>query len=228
MKSILTINPEIGGQPAKPEFIPDAPVRPQIPYEPEIVPEPEPRPLTQPEELPPRKEGSSTQASVSGPMPKPFNQVPSKVHQPSSHVVVLVSVMAMLSSCVKDHQIPASQIEIRTLPFSPTTQSTIFRMEAIQLGDQEIIEHGVVFTAYFRGVGNHNQLPTPSDNKVVFDKKLALGTNEYAYMKDVLAGRTFFYYRAYAILGDNSIVYANRLSYTIEYAYRSSQRASAS
>lgn len=216
MKNMLTINPEIGGQPARPEFIPDAPVRPQIPYEPEIVPEPEPRPLIQPEELPPRKEGRSTRASVSGLVPKPFNQAPSKTHQPASHLVFLVFVTAMLSSCVKDHQIPASQIEIRTLPFSPATQSTVFRIQATQLGDQSIIEHGVVFTAYFRGVGNHNQLPTISDNKVVFDNKLMLGTNEYAYMKDIIAGRTFFYYRAYAILSDNSVVYANRLSYTIE------------
>lgn len=216
MKNILTINPEIGGQPAKPEFIPDAPVRPQIPYEPEIVPEPEPRPLTQPEELPPRKEGRSTPASVSGLVPKLFNQAPSKAHQPASHLVFLVLVTAMLSSCVKDHQIPASQIEIRTLPFSPATQSTVFRIQATQLGDQPIIEHGVVFTAYFRGVGSHNQLPIISDNKVAFDKKLILGTNEYSYMKDIIAGRTFFYYRAYAILGDNSVVYANRLSYIIE------------
>lgn len=139
MKNILTINPEIGGQPAKPEFIPDAPVRPQIPYEPEIVPAPEPRPLTQPEELPPRKEGRSTPASVSGPVPKLFNQASSKAHQPASHLVFLVLVTAMLSSCVKDHQIPASQIEIRTLPFSPATQSTVFRIQATQLGDQPII-----------------------------------------------------------------------------------------
>ncbi|SDF55992.1 hypothetical protein SAMN04487996_111145 [Dyadobacter soli] len=216
MKNILTIDPEIGGQPAKPEFIPDAPVRPQIPYEPEIVPEPEQHPLTQPEELPPRKEGGSTQASVSSLVPKTFNKVPPSAHRLSSHLVFLVLVMAMLSSCVKDHQIPTSQIQILTLSFSPATQSTVFRIQATQLGDQPIIEHGVVFTAYFRGVGNHNQLPTISDNKVVFDNKLILGTNEYAYMKDIIAGRTFFYYRAYAILSDNSVVYANRLSYTIE------------
>jgi hypothetical protein len=209
MTNMPAPNPEID-RPTKPEFVPDIPVQPQIPYEPEIVPEPAPKIVEQPEELPPLKETRSINSLM------PHNPLPVRAHPQSFKSVFLVLAMIFLSSCVKDHQIPASQIEIRTLPFSPATQSTVFRMEAVQLGDQDIIEHGVVFTAYFRGVGNHNQLPTVSDSKVPFDTKLTLGTNEYSYVKDIIAGRTFFYYRAYAILEDNSIVYANRLSYTIE------------
>ncbi len=215
MTNMPTPNPEID-RPTKPEFIPDVPVQPQIPYEPEIVPEPVPKPFEQPQELPPLKETRLKKASVNSLMPPARNRAPVRALPLSFKSVLLVLTMVFLSSCVKDHQIPASQIEIRTLPFSLATQSTVFRMEAIQLGDQAIVEHGVVFTAYFRGVGNHNQLPTVGDNKVPFDKKLILGTNEYSYVKDIIAGRTFFYYRAYAILEDNSIVYANRFSHTIE------------
>lgn len=188
-----TSNPEITGPPAKPEFIPDTPVQPQIPFEPEIIPEPAVKPSERPQELPPVREARWVGLSV-----------------------LLMLVMALLPGCTEDHQIPASEIEIRTLPFSLATQSTVFRMEAVQLGDQPVVEHGVVYTAYFRGVGNHNQQPTVSDNKVAFDTKLSLGANEYSYAKDIIAGRTFFYYRAYAILDDHSIVYANKLSYVIE------------
>ncbi|WP_342088749.1 hypothetical protein [Dyadobacter sp. OTU695] len=188
-----TPNPEIAGSPAKPEFIPDTPVQPQIPFEPEIIPEPAVKPSEQPQELPPIREAGW-----------------------ASLIILLMLVMTLFSGCTKDHQIPVSEIEIRTLPFSLATQSTVFRMEAVQLGDQPVVEHGVVYTAYFRGVGNHNQLPTVSDNKVAFDTKLSLGANEYTYAKDIIAGRTFFYYRAYAILDDHSVVYANKLSYVIE------------
>lgn len=191
--NITTPTPEIAGQPAKPEFIPGSPVQPQIPYEPEIIPEPGVKPPEQPQELPPIREARWTSLSV-----------------------LLMLAMALLSGCTKDHQIPIFEIEIRTLPFSLATQSTVFRMEAVQLGDKPIVEHGVVYTAYFRGVGNHNQLPTTRDNKVAFDTKLSLGANEYSYAKDIIAGRTYFYYRAYAILDDHSVVYANKLSYVIE------------
>jgi len=188
-----TPNPEIASPPARPEFIPETPIQPQIPFEPEIIPEPAVKPSEQPQELPPIREVRWASLNV-----------------------LLILVMTLLSGCTKDHQIPVSQIEIKTLPFSLATLSTVFRMEAVRLGDKPVVEHGVVYTAYFRGVGNHNQQPTVGDNKVAFDTKLSVGTNEYVYAKDIIAGRTFFYYRAYAILDDNSVVYANKLSYVIE------------
>ena len=128
----------------------------------------------------------------------------------------LFCLVSLLSACTKDHDIPASKIDIRTLAFEPSIISTVFKIQTNALGDKPITEHGVVYTAYFRGVGNHNLEPTINDNKVLFDTDLVAGVNEFTYLKDIIAGRTFFYYRAYAILNDNSVVYANRLSHTIE------------
>ena len=131
------------------------------------------------------------------------------------YAFLFCSVM-LLSACTKDHDVPSPVVDIRTLTFQPSTLSTVFKIQANALGDKPITEHGVVYTAYFRGVGNHNLEPTINDNKVVYDTDLVIGVNEFTYLKDIIAGRTFFYYRAYAILNDNSVVYANRLSHTIE------------
>lgn len=120
------------------------------------------------------------------------------------------------SACTKDHELPGSYPDIQTLPMRPSTLSTTFAIKANALGHKPILEHGIVYTAYFRGAGNHNLEPTVEDNRVIFDTNLMVGTNEFTYLKDFIAGRTFFYYRAYVILSDNSVVYANRLSYTIE------------
>jgi len=99
------------------------------------------------------------------------------------------------SACTKDHELPGSYLDIHTLPMHPSTLSTTFAIGTNALGDKPILEHGIVYTAYFRGVGNHNLEPTIEDNRVIFDTNLMLGTNEFTYFKDIIAGRTFFYYR---------------------------------
>lgn len=54
--TLTSPDPEIPGQPERPEFIPSVPVQPNFPNMPEITPEKDPKPWERPVELPPVKE----------------------------------------------------------------------------------------------------------------------------------------------------------------------------
>lgn len=128
--------------------------------------------------------------------------------------IAILSMILLAFSC-NDHVIPDSQLSFRTLPFEHVDTTTIFRIQVEDQGNKPVREHGIVYTAYFRGVGNHNQNPTIDDNKIRFDNALMLGINQFTYTKDFIDGKTFFYYRAYAILDDGSVVYGNRINFTV-------------
>jgi hypothetical protein len=113
-------------------------------------------------------------------------------------------------SCT-DHVSPSTELSIKTLPF----ELRVFKVQVDNLGAKAVTQYGIVYTVYPRGVGNHNLDPTINDNKIIFNTPIVLGVNRFNYAMDFLNGKTFFYYRAYAILEDGSVVYANRISFTI-------------
>lgn len=128
--------------------------------------------------------------------------------------IIIISALFMASSCT-DHVTPHSELSIKTLPFEHVNSTTIFKIQVDDQGERPVKEYGIVYTAYYRGTGNHNLDPTIDDNKITFNTALMLGINQFTYTKDFINGRTFFYYRAYAILEDGSVVYGNRISFTI-------------
>lgn len=128
--------------------------------------------------------------------------------------IAILSMILLVFSC-NDHVIPDSELSFKTLPFEHADTTTIFKIQVDDQGKKPVKEYGIVYTAYFRGVGNHNLDPTVDDNKIKFDTAFMLGINQFGYTKDFINGKTFFYYRAYAILDDGSVIYGNRISLTI-------------
>ena len=115
-----------------------------------------------------------------------------------------------LTHCV-DHVL--DPLVIKTLPF---TTGLTFKVEATSLGDKPVTEYGIVNTSYLRASPTpHNMDPTVADRKIVFPTSIGLGINQHVIPSSTFfSGQTFFYYRAYAILDDGSVIYGNRLAYT--------------
>lgn len=126
----------------------------------------------------------------------------------------IFAIILLAFSC-NDHVAPGSCLSIKTLPFEHVDTSTIFKIQVENQCEKPVKEYGIVYTAYFRGVGNHNIDPTITDNKIAFDTAIMPGGNQFTYAKDFFNGRIFFYYRAYAILGDGSVIYGNRIGFTV-------------
>jgi len=128
--------------------------------------------------------------------------------------IAILSLILLTFSC-DDHVIPNGNLLLKTLPFEHVNTTTIFKIQVDHQGKKPVIEYGIVYTAYFRGAGNHKLDPTVDDIKIIFDTPFMLGINQFNYTKDFINGKTFFHYRAYAILDDGSVIYGNRISFTI-------------
>jgi hypothetical protein len=111
-----------------------------------------------------------------------------------------------LSACT-DHDIEANLPALTTLK---SFGSSGYQIQVDRIGDKPVLEYGIAYTSYVRGVGNHKLSPTIADSKIVFEDPMAPGLNVY---KNVLpnSGATFFYYRAYAMVQD-SVVYGSVLA----------------
>lgn len=125
-----------------------------------------------------------------------------------SLVVLLLTLLLGLSRCM-DHDL--APLTLRTLPF---TTGLTFQVEATELGSKPVTEFGIVYTAYFRASQEpHTMQPTLSNTKIVFPGPMKLGVNQLVYTSDFFGGRTFFYYRAYALLEGGAVVYGNSIGY---------------
>lgn len=123
----------------------------------------------------------------------------------------LLSLFALLffAACT-DHQIETRVTKVTTLK---SFGNDGYQIQADEIGDQSVTEYGIAYTAYFRGQGDHNMLPTVNDRKIIFDNPIVKGLNQF---KGTVpnGGQTFYYYRAYAISKDG-VVYGNVLSYSV-------------
>lgn len=127
----------------------------------------------------------------------------SRVHQ-----VVLVALVFTVSHCV-DHDL--DPLVIKTLPIAA---GITFSLEAITLGKKPVTEYGIVYTGYPRALPTpHNMTPTIDDHRIPFPTAIKIGLNQYVFPSNFFQGRTFFYYRAYAILNDGTVVYSFPIGY---------------
>jgi hypothetical protein len=132
----------------------------------------------------------------------------------SSSWVLLLAICLFFSGCsFQDHVIPEMlQIETETVAYDDGWN---FKVRADKLGDTPVTEHGILYLAFFRASNDNDYVPRlEHGSKIKFDGPLVLGANMYKYTGNAFAGRYFFYYRAYAIKGDGSVVYGEIRNFT--------------
>lgn len=103
----------------------------------------------------------------------------------------IFTLLVGLTGCITDHNIEPVFATMITLPYEYKNQAFDFKIQVDDLGNQSIIEYGIVYTAYFRGQGNHNMLPTIADSKIVFNSPITSGVNQYSYYQDFINGKAF-------------------------------------
>jgi hypothetical protein len=132
----------------------------------------------------------------------------------SAFSMLCFAICLFLSGCsVQDHVIPEMlEIETETVAYNDGWN---FKVRADKLGDVPVTEHGILYLAFFRGSNDNDYVPRiEHGTKLKFDGPLVLGANTYKYSGNAFAGRYFFYYRAYAIKGDGSVVYGKIRNFT--------------
>lgn len=125
----------------------------------------------------------------------------------SASWMLCLAIFLFLSGCsVQDHVMP-QMLEIGTEAVA-YNNGWNFKVRADKLGDLPVTEHGILYLSFFRASDDHDYLPRiEHGNKIKFDGPLVSGANTHKYTGDAFAGRYFFYYRAYAITNDGSVVY---------------------
>jgi hypothetical protein len=126
--------------------------------------------------------------------------------------VILMSLFLFAHACV-DHQIPGTPPQLETLKWSSGNGwkcSYTFNLDIKDVGTMPVKEYGIVYT--FNGIGNP-RVGNPvveSDMKEVFPMPFLPGP------KSKLSGDICgpnVYYRAYAILENNSVVYGQEIAF---------------
>jgi len=143
-----------------------------------------------------------------------------KINHAKKISLLLAGLVVSLSACMEDHRLELLGLTTLKYEYKPTF-GFVFKIKINNIGDTPIVEHGIVYTAYYKGAGNHKINPTVDvDPKIVFTSPIKVGINEGVFKNginnDFIFGRTYFYYRAYAILNNGIIAYSNHYqSFTI-------------
>jgi len=135
---------------------------------------------------------------------------------PRSLTTMLMVLVALSLSCT-DHDIP-EKIALKTLPiFSNPNQlkcSIVFALDVVRTGELPVKEYGAVYSANFDGHSPLTPTPTVETNlKVVFDLPASTGYKEE--IGPQLCTNNI-YYRAYAILIDDSVIYGDILHFRVD------------
>ncbi|MCF0075807.1 hypothetical protein LZD49_35405 [Dyadobacter sp. CY261] len=132
----------------------------------------------------------------------------------STSSIFILTLCLFLSGCsLQDHVVPeALEIGTETVTFNSGWD---FKLRADKLGDIPPTEHGILYLAFFKASNDTDYVPRiEHGSKIKFDGPLVLGANSYKYTGNAFAGRSFFYYRAYAIKSDGSVVYGEIRNFT--------------
>jgi hypothetical protein len=137
-----------------------------------------------------------------------------KTHLRPTILVFCMALSSLFSGCsLQDHPIPET-LAIRTEPVE-YNNGWDFAIQADKLGSLPVTEHGILFLAFFRASTDTDYVPRiEHGSRIKFDGPLILGQNKFKYTGNGFDGRYFFFYRAYAILSDGSVVYGNIVNYT--------------
>ncbi|MCF0048580.1 hypothetical protein LXM25_00845 [Dyadobacter sp. LJ53] len=133
--------------------------------------------------------------------------------QSSSRMLFLAICLFFTGCSFQDHVIPELlQIGTETVAYNDGWN---FKVRADKLGDTPVTEHGILYLAFFRASNDNDYVPRiEHGSKIKFDGTLVLGANTYKYTGNAFAGRYFFYYRAYAVKADGSVVYGEIRNFT--------------
>jgi hypothetical protein len=136
-----------------------------------------------------------------------------KATQTKGIFVLLVVLAVSLSACVEDHRMGSLVFRGAYTGFSPGI-GHLFTVTVDHLDEKPVVEYGIVYTSYRFNEGPRNENPTVTDSKIVFNTPMKLGDNREVYKNSLYnddpfsSGQIrFFYYRAYAIFNDGTVVY---------------------
>ena len=125
---------------------------------------------------------------------------------------LIFALMLFTQACV-DHELPGNPPQLETLKWTSGNGwkcSYTFNLDIKDVGTKTVKEYGIVYTT--KGVGNP-RVGNPvveSDMKEVFPMPFLPGP-KHKLSGEVCGGNV--YYRAYAILEDNSVVYGNAIAF---------------
>ncbi|NIJ51823.1 hypothetical protein [Dyadobacter arcticus] len=127
-------------------------------------------------------------------------------------MMTLASLLLITNSCV-DHDMPSVLPELKTLevtaPPSRVKCGTYFSVDIVSLGTTAVKEYGVVVSG--NGFSATHAVPELNiDYKLMFDLPFVTGI-KYKEGPQICVNN--IYYRAYAILVDDTVVYGNTLHY---------------
>jgi hypothetical protein len=132
----------------------------------------------------------------------------------SAFLLLCFTISFFLLSCSGKEQINTEMLEIETEAVA-YNEGWNFTVRADKLGALPVTEYGILHLSFSRGSTDRDYVPRIERGaRVRFDKPLAVGLNTYKYIGNDFAGKYFYYYRAYAIKSDGSVVYGEVKNYT--------------
>ncbi|MCE7065631.1 hypothetical protein [Dyadobacter sp. CY326] len=127
--------------------------------------------------------------------------------------VILLSLFLFAHACV-DHQLPGTPPQIETLNFSSGAGkcSVTFNLDVKDVGTIPVKEYGMVYTTTPTGNPRVGNAVVEKDYKQSFPMPLLPGKKSKLNSVSNTCG-PFVYYRTYAILEDDSVIYGQEIGF---------------
>lgn len=131
---------------------------------------------------------------------------------------LVVCFLFSLNACSLQDHVEPQKLKLSTPAFDYSDDFKMrFKVQVDALGDLPVTEYGILHLSFFRADNDKDYTPRIEHGaRMPFDQSIALGTNSYVYTGSAFAGKYFFFYRAYAVLSDGSVVYGEIKSFTFE------------
>ena len=141
-------------------------------------------------------------------------QISMKKNIQSTAMILCLAICFSLFGCSDKDNVNPELLEITTDSVS-YSDGWNFKIQVDKLGNIPVVEHGILHLSFFRNSSDRDYVPRIEHGaRMKFEKPLVAGTNTYNYKGDAFAGKYFYYYRAYAIKSDGSVVYGEARNYT--------------
>ncbi len=127
--------------------------------------------------------------------------------------IAILSLILSTFSC-DDHVIPDGNLLLKTLPSSTLIQPRFLKFRLI-IKVKSLYQNTELFTQPTSGVPAITTWTQPLMIPKSYLTLRSCWESTSLIIQRILSTKTFFYYRAYAILDDGSVIYGNRISFTI-------------